>query len=92
MVDTDKFTEHKQFWIAEFLSLPASKEEGIGIYQNRIFLGLRGPVLQGWAVVLEIELEDSSSGLLKLGPIGEAKELYKKHFLWVNGLGIGICV
>ncbi|WP_375468970.1 DUF3616 domain-containing protein [uncultured Nostoc sp.] len=67
--------------------------EGIGIYQNRIFLGLRGPVLRGWAVVLEIELEDSSSGLLKLGPIGEAKELYKKHFLWLNGLGIrDLCV
>ena len=67
--------------------------EGIGIYQNRIFLGLRGPVLRGWAIVLEIELEDSSSGLLKLGPIGETKELYKKHFLWLNGLGIrDLCV
>lgn len=62
--------------------------EGIGIYQNRIFLGLRGPVLRGWAVVLEIELEDSSPGILKLRQIGEAKELYKKHFLWLNGLGI----
>lgn len=67
--------------------------EGIGIYQNRIFLGLRGSVLRGWAVVLEIELEDSSSGLLKLGQIGEMKELYKKHFLWLNGLGIqDLCV
>lgn len=62
--------------------------EGIGIYQNRIFLGLRGPVLRGWAVVLEIELEDSTSGLMRLREIGEVKELYKKHFLWLNGLGI----
>ncbi|MDF5710298.1 MAG: DUF3616 domain-containing protein [Nostoc sp. S4] len=62
--------------------------EGIGIYQNRIFLGLRGPVLRGWAVVLEIELEDSSPGLLKLRQIGEVKEAYKKHFIWLNGLGI----
>ncbi|MBD2518354.1 DUF3616 domain-containing protein [Nostoc sp. FACHB-973] len=62
--------------------------EGIGIYQNRIFLGLRGPVLRGWAVVLEIELEESSPGLLKLRQIGEENELYKKHFIWLNGLGI----
>ncbi|WP_138497808.1 DUF3616 domain-containing protein [Nostoc sp. PA-18-2419] len=62
--------------------------EGIGIYQNRIFLGLRGPVLRGWAVVLEIELEDSNPGLLKLRPIGEVKKAYKKHFIWLNGLGI----
>ncbi|MBD2531283.1 DUF3616 domain-containing protein [Nostoc flagelliforme FACHB-838] len=62
--------------------------EGIGIYQNRIFLGLRGPVLRGWAVVLEIELEDSTPGLLRLKQIGEAQELYKKHFIWLNGLGI----
>ncbi len=62
--------------------------EGISIYQNRIFLGLRGPVLHGWAVVLEIELEDSSPGLLKLRQIGEVKEVYKKHFIWLNGLGV----
>jgi hypothetical protein len=67
--------------------------EGIDIYQNRIFLGLRGPVLRGWAVLLEIELEDSSPGLLKLKKIGEAKELYKKRFIWLNGLGIrDLCV
>jgi hypothetical protein len=62
--------------------------EGIGIYQNRIFMGLRGPVLRGWAVVVEIELEDSTPGLMRLKQIGEANELYKKHFIWLNGLGI----
>ncbi|MDZ7951985.1 DUF3616 domain-containing protein [Nostoc sp. DedQUE09] len=62
--------------------------EGISIYQNRVFLGLRGPVLRGWAMVLEIELEDSTSGLMKLKQIGELQELYKKHFIWLNGLGI----
>ncbi|OUL36945.1 hypothetical protein BV372_04720 [Nostoc sp. T09] len=62
--------------------------EGISIYQNRIFLGLRGPVLRGWAVILEIELIDSSPGLMTLQPIGEEKKGYKKHFLWLNGLGI----
>jgi len=62
--------------------------EGIVAYQNRIFLGLRGPVLRGWAMVVEIELEDSSPGLMKLKQIGETQELYKKYFIWLNGLGI----
>lgn len=62
--------------------------EGLAIYQDRIFLGLRGPVLRGWAVMLEIEIEESSSGLLKLKKIGEQEKLYKKHFIYLNGLGI----
>ncbi len=62
--------------------------EGISIYQNRIFLGLRGPVLRGWAVIIEIELEDSHPGLLTLKSISEENKKYKKHFLWLNGLGI----
>ncbi|MFN6572059.1 DUF3616 domain-containing protein [Dendronalium sp. ChiSLP03b] len=62
--------------------------EGLAIYQNRIFLGLRGPVVRGWAVILEIELENSNPGLMKLRKIGEEKKGYKKHFIWLNGLGI----
>lgn len=61
--------------------------EGIAVYQNRIFLGLRGPVLRGWAVMLEIELELSSPNLLKLKQIGQGNQ-YKKHFIYLNGLGI----
>ena len=62
--------------------------EGIVAVNNRIFLGLRGPVLRGWALILEIELEESAPGLLKLGKIGCDGELYKKHFIYLNGLGI----
>jgi hypothetical protein len=62
--------------------------EGISIYQNRIFLGLRGPVLRGWAVILEVELADSQPGMMTLKSIGEQNHAYKKHFLWLNGLGI----
>lgn len=61
--------------------------EGIAIYQNRILLGLRGPVLRGWAVMLEIQLETSNPGLLKLKQIEQGKQ-YKKHFIYLNGLGI----
>ncbi|MEB3180734.1 MAG: DUF3616 domain-containing protein [Nostocaceae cyanobacterium] len=62
--------------------------EGIAVYQNRVFLGLRGPVLRGWAVMLEIELAESSPGLMNLQPIGANFQLYKKHFIFLNGLGI----
>jgi hypothetical protein len=62
--------------------------EGLAIYHNRIFLGLRGPVLRGWAMVLEVQLQDSQPGLMRLIPIGEEKKEYKKHFVWLNGLGI----
>jgi len=62
--------------------------EGIAVYQNRVFLGLRGPVLRGWSVMLEIELENSSPELLRLKTIGEEEKRYKKHFIFLNGLGI----
>ncbi len=44
--------------------------EGIAVYQNRVFLGLRGPVLRGWAMMLEIKLESSSPNIMKLQKIG----------------------
>ncbi|PMB38748.1 hypothetical protein CEN47_06060 [Fischerella thermalis CCMEE 5319] len=62
--------------------------EGIAVYQNRIFLGLRGPVLRGWAVILEIEVELLQTGLLTLKPIAKTGQCYKKHFVFLNGLGI----
>ncbi|EHC12213.1 DUF3616 domain-containing protein [Fischerella thermalis] len=62
--------------------------EGIAVHQNRIFLGLRGPVLRGWAVILEIEVELLQTGLLTLKPIVKTGQCYKKHFVFLNGLGI----
>ncbi len=63
--------------------------EGIEVYQNRIFLGLRGPVLRGWAIILEIELQEiNTQGLLDLKYLGKNGEKYKKHFIYLNGLGI----
>jgi Protein of unknown function (DUF3616) len=67
--------------------------EGIVVCGNRVYLGLRGPVLRGWAIILELELTNSNSELLKLNPIGENNELYQKHFVFLNGLGIrDLCV
>lgn len=67
--------------------------EGLAVYENKLFLGLRGPVLRGWAIILEIELENYCLGVMKLSKIGEKDKAYKKHFVWLNGLGIrDLCV
>jgi hypothetical protein len=60
--------------------------EGLAIYQDKIFLGLRGPVLRGWAIILEISLEESSPNTLNLKKLGD--KLYKKHFVYLSGLGV----
>ncbi|MGF1478621.1 MAG: DUF3616 domain-containing protein [Cyanophyceae cyanobacterium] len=62
--------------------------EGLAIYDERVFLGLRGPVLRGWAILLEIEVVETEPGVLGLKAIGEDGELYRKHFVDLNGLGV----
>ncbi|MEU8317905.1 DUF3616 domain-containing protein [Nonomuraea sp. NPDC048881] len=72
--------------LAPFLALPGKDNgldiEGIAVVGERVYLGLRGPVLRGWAVVLEIRPVDDGGGRLRLdGP-------YRKHFLDLGGLGV----
>lgn len=62
--------------------------EGLAVLHDRIFLGLRGPVLRGWAIILEVQVEDSGDGLLKLKTIGDEGRRYKKLFVNLQGLGI----
>ncbi len=62
--------------------------EGIAICGQKVYLGLRGPVLRGWAIILEIEVTASGESLLDLKKIGAEGQLYKKHFLKLGGLGI----
>lgn len=61
--------------------------EGLAVRGDKLFLGLRGPVLRGWAIILEIELEMSAPGVLTLKDLGDGV-YYRKHFLDLNGLGI----
>jgi hypothetical protein len=52
-------------------------------------VGLRGPVLRGWALVIELRLEEDKHGRLRLGKVpGAAHQLYKKHFLDLGGMGL----
>lgn len=61
--------------------------EGLAICDRKIFLGLRGPVLRGWAIILEIEVEASSPEVLTLKK-DDSGNLYKKHFVKLGGLGV----
>ena len=84
----------KDIHIGPFMGIPGKDNgfdiEGLAVCGKRIFLGLRGPVLRGWAMILEIEPKVSSkkASWLKLKPIGPKKTLYRKHFIYLNGLGI----
>ena len=62
--------------------------EGMAVAGDKVFLGLRGPVLRGWALIIEIEVDEVTPGVLTLKEIGAAGKLYKKHFVDLNGLGI----
>ncbi|HBE20303.1 MAG TPA: DUF3616 domain-containing protein [Cyanobacteria bacterium UBA11149] len=62
--------------------------EGLAVCGDRVFLGLRGPVLRGWALILELEVVERETGVLTLKEIGEKGIPYKKHFLDLNGLGV----
>jgi hypothetical protein len=90
LIDALKQDEH----LGEIIScgLPSKDNgldiEGLAVYQNRIFLGLRGPVLRGWAIILEIEVEETQPGILTLKEIEPTKQLYKKHFVDLDGLGV----
>jgi hypothetical protein len=71
----------------------ASKEngfdiEGVAVHGDRLFLGLRGPVLRGWALFLELEVTDAGDGRLCLQPIGAGGRPYRKHFVELGGMGI----
>lgn len=62
--------------------------EGLAVHGSKILMGFRGPVLRGWSVIIELEVEESEPGILTLKAIGAEGLLYKKHFLDLNGLGI----
>ena len=80
--------------LRKFMKLP-SKDNGFDVEglalagDGRLFVGLRGPVLHGWAVVLELEPRDEDEpGMLRLRRMGPNKQRYRKHFLQMDGLGV----
>lgn len=85
--------------LADFLRIPGKDNgfdiEGLAVSGPRLFLGLRGPVLRGWAIILEVETEDDRNdpSLLHLKQVHPDGRHYRKHFLHLGGLGIrDLCV
>lgn len=77
--------------LGPFLAIPSKENgfdvEGLAVRGNRVWLGLRGPVLRGHAVVLDLELKEKGSTRLKAGRI-DGEQRYRKHLLDTRGLGI----
>ncbi|PPT08936.1 hypothetical protein CKA32_001314 [Geitlerinema sp. FC II] len=89
LLDTLKEDEHLGPFVE--MQLPSKDNgldiEGLAVRGDRIFLGLRGPVLRGWAIVIEIQVEASETGQLTLRELDDGRH-YRKHFVDLNGLGI----
>jgi GNAT superfamily N-acetyltransferase len=79
--------------LGPFLSLPGKDNgldvEGIAVTGPRVYLGLRGPVLRGWALVLELrpESDPEAPERLRLIRFDDGRP-YRKHVLGLRGLGI----
>jgi len=88
---SEKDGEKGDVHLAKFMGIPSKDNgfdiEGLAICNDRLFVGLRGPVLRGWAVILELVV-DSSESKLALRRIGSLGTRYRKHFLQLDGLGI----
>ena len=77
--------------LAPFAGIPGKDNgldiEGLAVAEERVFVGLRGPVLRGYALILELEPQAQGSEL-KLKNIGPGDRPYRKHFMHLGGLGI----
>lgn len=56
--------------LKQFMDIPGKDNgfdiEGLAVDKHKIFIGVRGPVLRGWAIILEIMVKEHSEGYLKL--------------------------
>ena len=82
--------------LAQFLNIPGKDNgfdiEGLAAAADKVFVGLRGPVLRGWAVILELSFTIHHS-LLQLENFTASDRPYRKHFLQLGGLGVrDLCV
>jgi hypothetical protein len=77
--------------LADFLKIPGKDNgfdiEGLAGHGEHLLLGLRGPVLRGWTVILELAVHERHHEL-RLARLGSSGPFYRKHFLALDGLGI----
>ena len=79
--------------LAPFLPIPGKDNgldvEGIAVRGDRVLLGLRGPVLRGWAFVLEVRpyVDEDEPDRLRLRELDDGRR-YRTHVLDLAGLGV----
>jgi hypothetical protein len=79
--------------IGPFVPVPGKDNgldvEGIAVSGDRVYLGLRGPVLRGWAFVLELRpyVNPDQPHRLHLRVFDDGLP-YRKHVLDLDGLGV----
>jgi hypothetical protein len=77
--------------LGRFSSIPGKDNgldiEGLAVSGDNVFLGLRGPVLRGWAVILKLRARTKGKSL-RLSPLDRKKQLYIKHFVDLDGYGV----
>jgi uncharacterized protein DUF3616 len=79
--------------LAPFVPIPGKDNgldvEGIAVSGERVYLGLRGPVLRGWAFVLELRpyVDHAEPDRLRLPHFPDGVP-YRKHVLDLDGLGV----
>lgn len=77
--------------LKDFVALPSKDNgldvEGLAARGDRVWLGLRGPVLRGHAVVLEMQMDDRGKHGMKPRRI-DGRLRFRKHLLPLGGDGI----
>ncbi|WP_172326767.1 DUF3616 domain-containing protein [Mangrovicoccus sp. HB161399] len=77
--------------LGAFLDIPSKDNgldvEGVAARGDRVWLGLRGPVLRGHTVILEMRVKETSQGWLKPRKIDGGRR-YVKHLLPLGGHGV----
>jgi hypothetical protein len=79
--------------LAPFVPIPGKDNgldvEGIAVSGERVYLGLRGPVLRGWAFVLELRpyVNGTEPDRLRLHHFPDGLP-YRKHVIDLDGLGV----
>jgi hypothetical protein len=77
--------------LAPFLGLPAKENgfdiEGLAVHGDTVWLGLRGPVLRGHAVILRLDVRDRRPGTLKARKT-EGGRRVRRYLVDLDGLGV----
>ncbi len=77
--------------IGPFIALPCKENgfdiEGLAVRGNEVLLGLRGPVLRGYALLVRLEMKEKDDIHLKPRKLGSGAR-YSLHAVDLNGQGI----